>query len=163
MQNLMICSFTTMFGGLVKARYWSVFGHYGKSWKHFCWIRRVQKQNNLWNSCRMKKMEIVAFLSDITSHLNMKLQGKNDTVCNLTQLSVLFRRNCRRVFKCDLQQDLLHFPKLINQTARKHHHHNHAEFLDKLIENFQTRFGDFPLGNQVLQCSYSALRNYWHP
>jgi len=31
-------------------------------------------------------------------------------------------------------------------------HHNHAEFLDKLIKNFQTRFGDFPLGKQVLLC-----------
>ncbi|MBN3302946.1 GT2D2 protein, partial [Amia calva] len=42
--------------------------------------------------------------------------------------------------------------KLLNQTAGTHHHHNHAEFLDKLIKNFQTRFGDFPLGKQVLLC-----------
>ncbi|KAG2455657.1 SCND3 protein, partial [Polypterus senegalus] len=56
------------------------------------------------------------------------------------------------VFKCDLQQDLLHFPRLLDQTAGKHHHHNYAEFLDKLIKNFQTRFEDFPLGKQVLLC-----------
>ena len=31
MQNLMICFYTTMLGGLVKAKCWSVFGHYGKS------------------------------------------------------------------------------------------------------------------------------------
>ena len=101
------------------------------------------------------KMEIVAFLSDITSHLNdlnMKLQGKNNTVCNFMSAVRAFQKKLE-VFKCDLQQDLLHFPKLLNQTAGTHHHHNHAEFLDKLIENFQTRFGDFPLGNQVLQCS----------
>ncbi|MBN3304913.1 GSHB synthetase, partial [Amia calva] len=101
-----------------------------------------------------EKMEIVAFLSDITSHLNdlnMKLQGKNNTVCNLTSVVCAFQKKLE-LFKCDLQQDLLHFPKLLNQTAGTHHHHNHAEFLDKLIKNFQTRFGDFPLGKQVLLC-----------
>ncbi|ROL47376.1 General transcription factor II-I repeat domain-containing protein 2B [Anabarilius grahami] len=56
------------------------------------------------------------------------------------------------VFKCDLQQDLLYFPRLLDQTAGKHHHHNYAEFLDKLIKNFQSRFEDFPLGKQVLLC-----------
>ncbi|KAG1925210.1 protein FAM200B, partial [Pimephales promelas] len=101
-----------------------------------------------------EKMEIVAFLSDITSHLNdlnMKLQGKNNTVCNLTSAVCAFQKKLE-LFKCDLQQDLLHFPKLLNQTAGTHRHHNHAEFLDKLIKNFQTRFGDFPLGKQVLLC-----------
>ncbi|MBN3304818.1 SCND3 protein, partial [Amia calva] len=101
-----------------------------------------------------EKMEIVAFLSDITSHLNdlnMKLQGKNNTVCNLTSAVCAFQKKLE-LFKCDLQQDLLHFPKLLNQTAGTHHHHNHAEFLDKLIKNFQTHFGDFPLGKQVLLC-----------
>lgn len=28
--------------------YWSGFGHCGKSWRHFCWNRRVQKPNHLW-------------------------------------------------------------------------------------------------------------------
>jgi len=40
-----------------------------------------------------EKMEIVAFLSDITSHLsdlNMKLQGKNNTVCNITSAVCAF-------------------------------------------------------------------------
>ncbi|KAG2458092.1 SCND3 protein, partial [Polypterus senegalus] len=101
-----------------------------------------------------EKMEIVAFLTDITSHLNdlnMKLQGKNSTVCDLMLAVRAFQRKLE-VFKCDLQQDLLHFPRLLDQTAGKHHHHNYAEFLDKLIKNFQTCFEDFPLGKQVLLC-----------
>jgi len=101
-----------------------------------------------------EEMEIVAFLTDITSHLsdlNMKLQGKNSTVCGLMSAVCAFRRKLE-VFKCDLQQDLLHFPRLLDQTAGKHHHHNYAEFLDKLIQNVQTRFEDFHLGKQVLLC-----------
>ncbi|KAG2467552.1 MOG1 factor, partial [Polypterus senegalus] len=101
-----------------------------------------------------EKMEIIAFLTDITSHLNdlnMKLRGKNSTVCDLMLAVRAFQRKLE-VFKCDLQQDLLHFPRLLDQTAGKHHHHNYAEFLDKLIKNFQTRFEDFPLGKQVLLC-----------
>ncbi len=101
-----------------------------------------------------EEMEIVAFLTDITSHLNdlnMKLQGKNSTVCGLMSAVRAFQRKLE-VFKCDLQQDLLHFPRLLDQTGGKHHHHNYAEFLDKLIKNFQTRFEDFHLGKQVLLC-----------
>ena len=101
-----------------------------------------------------EKILIVAFLSDITSHLNdldMKLQGKNNTVCNLTSAVCAFQKKLE-LFKCDLQQDQLHFAKLLNQTAGTHHHHNHAEFLDKLNENFRTRSGDFPVGKQVLLC-----------
>ncbi len=101
-----------------------------------------------------EEMEIVAFLTDITSHLNdlnMKLQGKNSTVCGLMSAVCAFRR-MREEIKCDLQQDLLHFPRLLDQTAGKHHHHNYAEFLDKLIQNVQTRFEDFHLGKQVLLC-----------
>ncbi|KAL0161498.1 hypothetical protein M9458_045223 [Cirrhinus mrigala] len=101
-----------------------------------------------------EEMEVVAFLTDITSHLNdlnLKLQGKNSTVCDLMSAVRAFQRKLE-VFKCDLQQNLLHFPRLLDQTAGKHHHHNYAEFLEKLITNFQTCFEDFPLGKQVLLC-----------
>ncbi|RXN15772.1 zinc finger protein 502-like isoform X2 [Labeo rohita] len=101
-----------------------------------------------------EEMEVVAFLTDITSHLNdlnLKLQGKNSTVCDLMSAVRAFQRKLE-VFKCDLQQNLLHFPRLLDQTAGKHHRHNYAEFLEKLITNFQTRFEDFPLGKQVLLC-----------
>jgi len=66
-----------------------------------------------------KKMDIVAFQSDVTYHLNdlnMKLQCKNNTVCNLTSAVCAFQKKLE-LFKCDLQQDLLHFPKLLTQTA----------------------------------------------
>ncbi|KAL0152429.1 hypothetical protein M9458_052152, partial [Cirrhinus mrigala] len=101
-----------------------------------------------------EEMEVVAFLTDITSHLNdlnLKLQGKNSTVCDLMSAVRAFQRKLE-VLKCDLQQNLLHFPRLLDQTAGKHHRHNYAEFLEKLITNFQTRFEYFPLGKQVLLC-----------
>ncbi|KAL1276907.1 hypothetical protein QQF64_023580 [Cirrhinus molitorella] len=93
-----------------------------------------------------EEMEVVAFLTDITSHLsylNLKLQGKNSKVCDLMSTVCAFQRNLE-VFKCDLQQNLLHFPRLLDQTAGKHQHHKYAEFLEKLIKIFQTHFEDFP-------------------
>ncbi|XP_033971674.1 general transcription factor II-I repeat domain-containing protein 2-like [Trematomus bernacchii] len=80
--------------------------------------------------------------ADITSHLlHLKLQG-NNTVC-------AFQRKLE-VFKSDLQEGLLHFPKLLEQTKGENRPQNHVEFLEKLIENFKTRFDDFRLGKQVL-------------
>ena len=101
-----------------------------------------------------EKIEIVAFLSDINCHLNdlnLKLQGKNNTVCILMSAICAFQRKLE-IFKSDIQEEgLLHLPKL-NSQASGRQHHNYVEFLDKLIENFETRFGDFPLGKQVLLC-----------
>ncbi|KAK1903434.1 General transcription factor II-I repeat domain containing protein 2, partial [Dissostichus eleginoides] len=54
------------------------------------------------------------------------------------------------VFKSDLQEGLLHFPKLLEQTKGDSRPQNHVGFLEKLIENFKTRFDDFRLGKQVL-------------
>ncbi|KAK1905467.1 General transcription factor II-I repeat domain containing protein 2 [Dissostichus eleginoides] len=54
------------------------------------------------------------------------------------------------VFKSDLQEGLLHFPKLLEQTKGDNRPQNHVGFLEKLIENFKTRFDDFRLGKQVL-------------
>lgn len=99
-------------------------------------------------------MEIAAFLSDITYYLNdlnLKLQGKNNTVCNLMSAIRAFQRKLE-IFKSDIQEEgLLHFPKLKSQASGTQHH-IYVEFLDKLIEHFETRFGDFPLGKQVLLC-----------
>jgi hypothetical protein len=99
-------------------------------------------------------MEIVAFLSDITCHLNdlnLKLQGKNNTVCTLMSAIRAFQRKLE-IFKIDIQEEgLLHFPKLKSQASGTQHH-NYVEFLNKSIEHLETRFGDFPLGKQVLLC-----------
>ena len=104
-------------------------------------------------------MEIVAFLSDITCHLNdlnCKLQGKNNTVCILMSAIRAFQRKLE-IFKIDIQEEgLLHFPKLKSQASETQHH-NYVEFLDKLIENFETRFGDFPSGKTGLMVRLSIL------
>ena len=67
-----------------------------------------------------EKMEIVAFLSDITCHLNdlnLKLQGKNNTVCILMSAIRAFQRKLE-IFKIDIQEEgLLHFPKLKSQAS----------------------------------------------
>lgn len=47
---------------------------------------------------------------------------------------------------------MLHFPKLLEQTKEKGAHQQHVQFVEKLIENFKTRFDDFILGKQVLLC-----------
>ncbi|XP_019748101.1 general transcription factor II-I repeat domain-containing protein 2-like [Hippocampus comes] len=100
-----------------------------------------------------EKMEVVAFLADITSHLNelnLKLQGKDSTVCELMSAVRAFQRKLEN-FKVDLQERMGHFPKLLEQTKGKGDHIQcHVEFLEKLIANFKTRFDDFILGKQVL-------------
>lgn len=58
-----------------------------------------------------EKMAAVAFLTDITSHLNnlnLKLQGKNNTVCELMSAVWAFQRKLE-VFKSDLQVGCLTF------------------------------------------------------
>lgn len=83
-----------------------------------------------------EKMEIAAFLSDITYHLddlNLKLQGKNNTVCNLMSAFRAFRK---KLEIGDIQEEgLLHYPKL-KSLASGTQHHSYVEFLDKLIEIF---------------------------
>ncbi|KAA8591585.1 hypothetical protein FQN60_016959 [Etheostoma spectabile] len=59
-----------------------------------------------------KKMNIVAFLVDITSHLyelNLKLQDKENSVCDLMTAVRSFQRKLA-LFKEDLQEDCEHFP-----------------------------------------------------
>ena len=67
-----------------------------------------------------EKMEIDAFLSDITCHLNdlnLKLQGKNNTVCILMSAIRAVQRKLE-LSKIDIQEEgLLHFPKLKSQAS----------------------------------------------
>lgn len=65
-------------------------------------------------------MDIVAFLVDITSHLNelnMKLQGKNNSVCDLMTAVRSFQRKLE-VFSEELQGDCAHFPKVQEQVRQ---------------------------------------------
>lgn len=60
-----------------------------------------------------------------------------------------FQRKLEK-FQSDIQVGgLLHFQKL-KRPASETQHHNYVEFLDKLIENFEIRFGDFLVGKLVL-------------
>ncbi|CAL8319446.1 unnamed protein product [Arctogadus glacialis] len=83
--------------------------------------------------------------------LNLKLQGNGNTVCQLISAVRAFQRKLE-LYKGDLQEELLHFPKLLEQTKEKDAHQKHIAFVEKMIENFRTRFDDFILGNQILLC-----------
>ncbi|KAM3842708.1 zinc finger BED domain-containing protein 5-like, partial [Diretmus argenteus] len=98
-------------------------------------------------------MELVAFLVDITSHLNelnLKLQGQGNTVCDLMAAVRSFERRLE-IFQSDITEAHLHFPTLLQQTNGNHHHH-HVSFLERLAENFRSRFDSFNIGRQVLLC-----------
>ncbi|KAA8578215.1 hypothetical protein FQN60_005347 [Etheostoma spectabile] len=69
----------------------------------------------------VKKMDIVAFLVDITSHLNelnLKLQGKDSSVCDLMTAVRSFQRKLA-LFREDLQGDCAHFPTVKEQADCK--------------------------------------------
>ena len=93
-------------------------------------------------------MDIVAFLVDITEHLNilnLKLQGKKRTICGLMSDFNSFGRKVE-MFIGDISDSKLFFSKL---KAYEAEHPNskvdHIPFLDGLKENFYMRFEDFRL------------------
>lgn len=97
-----------------------------------------------------RKMNIMAFLVDITSHLNdlnLKLQGKNNSVCDLVAAVQSFQRKLD-IFKEDLKEDCTHFPSLKKISERDAS--SYVEFIQKLIGNFRERFVNFSLGDQLL-------------
>ncbi|KAA8589552.1 hypothetical protein FQN60_012917, partial [Etheostoma spectabile] len=83
-----------------------------------------------------KKMDIVAFLVDIPSHLNelnLKLQGKDNSVCDLMTAVCSFQMKLA-LFREDLQGDCAHFPTVKKQP----------------IVNF-SNFDSFSLGQKLIQ------------
>ncbi|RXM30349.1 General transcription factor II-I repeat domain-containing protein 2A [Acipenser ruthenus] len=90
-------------------------------------------------------MSILAFLVDLTGHLNdfnLKLQGRNHNVVDLHS-SVASFKNKLSLFKSDLETGgMLHFPTLIScrDTADVH---QMTSSLDRLLQNFQHRFQEF--------------------
>ncbi|KAM4607922.1 SCAN domain-containing protein 3-like [Polymixia lowei] len=98
-----------------------------------------------------KKMDNVAFLVDITSHLNelnLKLQGKNNSICELMTAVRSFQRKLE-VFKDDLQGECAHFPAVQEQVQRQRDVSSFVGFVDKLIVNFSKRFDSFSFGQQL--------------
>lgn len=126
--------------GKVLARFWQVrneikdFLAQQKSQKAQVFLHFLEEETN---------MDNFAFLFDITGHLNdlnLKLQGKDNSVCDLVAAVQSFQKKLD-ILKVDLQEDCTHFPSLkeihgINVTA-------HSDFIHKLIGNFKARFDDF--------------------
>ena len=98
-----------------------------------------------------KQMDIVAFLVDITSHLNelnLRLQGKDNSICELMTAVRSFQRKLE-VFKEDLQGDCAHFPAVQEQVQGQRDVSSFVGFIDKLIVNFSNCFDSFSFGQQL--------------
>ena len=96
-------------------------------------------------------MEIVGFLTDMMSHLNdlcLKLQGEKCTIFDLITAARAFQKKLE-IFKRDIQSQLIHFQRLLEQCEGKKDT-RYITFIEKLINNFAVRFGDFSLGKQLL-------------
>ena len=97
------------------------------------------------------KMEIVGFLADMMSHLNelcLKLQGEKCNIFDLINAVHAFQKKLT-IFKHDIQNQLNHFQRLLEQCKGKRDA-RYVAFIEKLIDNFAVRFGDFSLGKQLL-------------
>ncbi|XP_065147064.1 SCAN domain-containing protein 3-like [Paramisgurnus dabryanus] len=133
--------------GKVLARFWKIrneikdFLAQQKSHKAQVFLQFLEEESN---------MDTLAFLVDITGHLNdlnLKLQGKDNSVCDLVAAVQSFQRKLD-ILKMDLEQDCTHFPSMkeiqdSNITA-------HSDFIQKLIENFKAHFDGFSLGDQLM-------------
>lgn len=111
---LLHCNVRWLSKGRVLARFWVVRNEI----KMF--VAQLKKNKARWFSQFLedeRKINIMAFLVDITSHLNdlnLKLQGKNNSVCDLVAAIQSFQRKLD-IFKEDLKEDCTHFtsPKQI--------------------------------------------------
>lgn len=134
--------------GRVLERFWSI----RREVAAFLEELESQKASNFTVFLNDKKnMDIVAFLADIMSHLNglnLQLQGKNNSICELMTSVRSFQRKLH-VFKEDLQGDYTHFPKVKEQVQGHGDVSSFVDFVDKLIENFSKRFDSFSIGEQL--------------
>ncbi|CAL9703956.1 unnamed protein product [Knipowitschia caucasica] len=132
--------------GRVLERFWSI----RKEIESFLGQLKSQKATPFLLFLRdMEKMDHVAFLVDITSHLNqlnLKLQGKDHSVCDLMTDVHAFQRKLE-LFKGDLQGDCTHFPAVKEQIRGDKS--SFVDFVEKLITNFGKRFDSFTLGEQL--------------
>lgn len=89
---------------------------------------------------------------DITAHLNelnLKLQGRNNSVADLMTTVRSFQRKLD-IFKEDVEGECEHFSKLQEQIQSGRDVSLYVEFINKLIRNFSNRFDSFSLGQQLL-------------
>uniref|UniRef100_A0A9J8DFF8 SPIN-DOC-like zinc-finger domain-containing protein n=1 Tax=Cyprinus carpio carpio TaxID=630221 RepID=A0A9J8DFF8_CYPCA len=134
--------------GRVLERFWSIRGEIA------AFLAQLKNQKATTFSLFLeddKKMDIVAFLVDITLHLNelnLKLQGKDNSVCELMTAVRSFQRKLV-LFREDLMADCAHFPTVKEQVQGERDVSSFVDFLDKLIVNFSMRFDSFSLGQQL--------------
>ncbi|ROL42531.1 Protein FAM200B [Anabarilius grahami] len=144
---LLHCNVRWLSKGRVLARFWAVRNEI----KMF--LAQLKNNKARWFSKFLedeRKINIMAFLVDTTSHLNdlkLKLQGKNNSVCDLVAAIQSFQRKLD-IFKEDLKEDCKPFPSLKQISERVAS--SHVEFIQKLIGNFRDRFVNFSLGDQLI-------------
>ncbi len=134
--------------GRVLARFWSIRREVASFLAGLVSQKAAQFSLFLENE---KHMDNVAFLVDITSHLNelnLRLQGKDNSVCELMTAVRSFQRKLD-VFKEDLQGDCAHFPAVQEQVQGQRDVSSFVDFIDKLIVNFSNRFDCFSFGQQL--------------
>uniref|UniRef100_A0A8C1LXS3 DUF4371 domain-containing protein n=1 Tax=Cyprinus carpio TaxID=7962 RepID=A0A8C1LXS3_CYPCA len=133
--------------GRVLARFWSIR-------RELASFLAEQSQKATQFSLRLeneKQMDNVAFLVDITSHLNelnLRLQSKDNSICELKTAVRSFQRK-PEVFKEDLQGDCAHFPAVQEQVQGQRDVSSFVDFIDKLIVNFSNRSDSFSFGQQL--------------
>ncbi|KAL1270810.1 hypothetical protein QQF64_029826 [Cirrhinus molitorella] len=97
-------------------------------------------------------MDMLAFLVDITAHLNelnLKLQGPNNLISDLMAAVRSFQKKLE-IFKVDLQEECTHFPTVKEQIQEDRDKLLYTDFIDKLMRNFSQRFDGFTLGKHLL-------------
>ena len=60
------------------------------------------------------------------------------------------------LFATDIRGQLLHFPKYLVQR-KANTGIKHIQLIEKLMDNFEERFDDFVLREQLLCCSFKTL------
>ena len=129
----------------------------GRVLERFWSIREEEGQSNVKANAFLAflrddtKMKIVGFLADMMSHLNelcLKLQGQKCNIFDLINAVRAFQQKLI-IFKHDIQNQLNHFQRLLEQCKGKGDA-RYVASIEKLIDNFAVRFGDFSLGQQLL-------------
>ncbi|RXN32926.1 SCAN domain-containing 3-like isoform X2 [Labeo rohita] len=134
--------------GRVLSRFWSIRREVASFLAQAASQKATQFSDFLENE---KHMDNVAFLVDITSHLNelnIRLQGKDNSVCELMTAVRSFQKKLE-VFKEDLQADCAHFPTVQEQVQGQRDVLSFVDFIDKLIVNFSNRFDSFSFGQHL--------------
>ena len=97
------------------------------------------------------EMRTTGYLADIMLHLNdlnVKLQEKSHSAFNLISTVRAFQKKLK-LFATDIRCQLLHFSKLLEQS-KGNTDIKYVQFIKKLIDNFEKRFDDFVLREQLL-------------